>query len=146
MNPQICTIEDDFVRDKPRWVAVLSDKTTVYQDDDRPGLAEPSAWIRLKNHCQENLLHIVQFWLQFRSNRVAVGPFDADGYYFVKSAFGIWGEGVTYHSFVAGTLIDGEVVGAKWKVPELMPIQMISRRVELDSPTIIATKLTNSLR
>jgi hypothetical protein len=34
------------------WKIVLTDGTTVYGDYDRPNCE--NAWIRLKNHCQEN--------------------------------------------------------------------------------------------
>lgn len=123
----ICKKEDDFVRDSPRWTAALSNGETVYMDDNRPGLEEPSAWLRLKKYCRDNNIYIVEFWLQFRSNRILVEPRNAEGYYFVKAAWGVWGDGITHHAFVAGAVVDGKIRGMKWKVPELEPLEYIER-------------------
>ncbi len=125
----VCKREDDFIRDSPRWTATLSNNEVIYMDDYRPGLEESSAWLRLQRYCRENKLHIVEFWLQFRSNRILVEPANADGYYFVKSAWAIWGTDPTssHHAFVAGALVDGKVRGAKWRLPELEQLERIER-------------------
>jgi hypothetical protein len=67
----LCTNSDDFIADKCIWVAELQDGTKVFQDDDRPGLEEPSAWKRLSQYIKKNPHNpIVGFRLRFRSNVV----------------------------------------------------------------------------
>lgn len=132
----VTKVEDDFVKHQMRWVVVLSNGETVYQDDNRPGLDEPSAWLRLKQYVADNNLNIIEFWLQFRTNRVLVEPRAASGYYFSKSAFGVWGE-ESKEGYVAGALVDGRVVGMLWKVPELIAVESINREVPLDAKPLI---------
>lgn len=134
---QVCTVDDEYVRDRVRWVAVLSNGETVYEDDDRPGLDEPSAWKRLKAYCQDQNVCIVQLWLQFRSNRVHVEPDNADGYFLVKSAFGVWGDAQTFHAYILGSLVDGKIETVKWKVPELVALEKQERVVDYNSPSLI---------
>lgn len=133
----VCTVDDEFVRDSMRWVVVLSNGQTVYEDDDRPGLEEPSAWKRLKSYCQEEKVSIVEMWLQFRSNRVQVAPRGADGYFLVKSVFGVWGDRETFHAYMVGTLVDGKIQGSRWKVPELVSLESFERQPDYDSPSLI---------
>jgi len=135
----ICTVDDDFVKYSPRWVAILSDGKIVYQDDFRPGIKEPSAWLRLKKYCEDHSVNITEFWLQFRSNRQLIGQ-GADGYYFVKSAFGVWGNPDTYHGCVCGIYKDGKVSAIHWKIPEIIPLSSETREVEITSPSLILTK------
>jgi hypothetical protein len=137
----ICTIDDYYVRDRMRWVVVLSDGQTVYEDDDRPGIDEPSAWKRLKIYCSENSVNIVEMWLQFRSNRVMIEPRNANGYFLIKSAYGIWGDTETFHAYIVGILIDGVVQTVKWKVPELISMESETRYVDLASPSLILRKI-----
>lgn len=136
----VCTEDDLYVRDRVRWVAVLSDGTNVYQDDERPGVEEPSAWKRMKAYCEENSLNIVELWLQFRSNRVLVEPKDADGYFFVKSAGAVWGNPETHHAYVVGPLVDGKIYTTTWKIPELVAITHDIRAPDFESPSLILKK------
>jgi hypothetical protein len=136
-------VVDDFVFHKPHWQVNLSNGETIYQDDDRPGVSEPSAWIRLKNYCTANHLHITGFWLRFRSHILSLGGFEyADGYYFVKSVFAVWGDNETIDAYVVGVLIDGRIKGVRLKVPDFTLIEMIDREPDFDSPTLIARQLT----
>jgi hypothetical protein len=138
-------VVDDFVFHQPHWVAELSNGETIYQDDNRPGVAEPSAWIRLKTYCTANHLHIARFWLQFRSNRVTIEPDNADGFYFVKSAFAVWGDNETIHAYVVGVLIEGRIKGIRLTVPEFTLIEHIDREPDFDSPLLIARQLTTNV-
>lgn len=138
MSTQVCTVDDAYVRDRMRWVVVLSNGETVYEDDGRPGLEEPSAWKRLKTYCCEKKIYIVEMWLQFRSNRVMVEPRNADGYFLTKSAFGVWGNKETFHAYVAGVLVDGFVKTVKWKIPELVALENQVREADPDSPMLIS--------
>lgn len=134
----ICTIEDDYVAEKPRWVAVLDDGQTVYQDDDRPGADPPSAWKRLGAHCRENRRRIAEFWLQFRSHRILIEPKNADGYYFVKGAYRLLDAPTTHHTYVVGALIGDVVKTSTWQIPELILIGREDRHPDFDSPTLIS--------
>jgi hypothetical protein len=134
----VCKVDDDFVRDSMRWVVLLSNGETIFEDDNRQGMDPPSAWKRLKAYCGANGLHVVEMWLQFRSNRVMVEPRDADGYFLVKSVYGFWGDADTHHAYIAGALVDGIVHATKWKVPELTAIEDQVREVDADSDSLIA--------
>lgn len=142
-SDDLCRVVDEFIFHQTHWGVELSNGETIYQDDDRPGVSEPSAWIRLKTYCTANHLHIVNFWLQFRSHRQMIGPSNADGYYFVKSVYAIWGDEETVHAYVVGVLIDGRIRGVRLKLPELMPIEDIDRTPDYDSPLLICRKLTS---
>jgi len=58
---------DDFIADKDStiWIAKLSDGRLVYEDDDRPGYDERSAWKRLKVFCEVNKLYVQQMFIRF---------------------------------------------------------------------------------
>lgn len=142
----LCTTDDIYVRDRVRWVVLLSNGQMVYQDDDRPGIVEPSAWKRLRNYCIDNEdVYIVKMWVQFRSNRILVEPEGekAGGYFFCKSALGILGlgesEDYTYHAYTVGAIdaTSGILTTTTWKVPELIPLETQTRDIDEDSPMVI---------
>jgi hypothetical protein len=116
----ICKHDDDFVRDAVRWVVELSDGDRVIQDDGRPGEVPASAWLRLRAYLQGGDVHIKRMWLQFRSHRVEVEPSDADGYYFTKRAFAVWGDDITLLSYVCGAVVDDTLTVRAWRTPELV--------------------------
>lgn len=133
----VCTIDDEYVRDRMRWVVTLSNGQIVYEDDNRPGLEESSAWKRLKTYCNSHNLYIVEMWLQFRSNRVLIEPKNAAGYYLIKAAIGIWGDTETHHVYVAGALVNGKIQTNRWKVPELVLLEKGMREPDYHSPSLI---------
>jgi hypothetical protein len=120
----VCTQDDEYVRERPRWTVELSNGDVVYQDDDRPGVEPASAWLRLRSHLAATGLRIRAMWLQFRSNRVRVGPEYADGYFFANMAFGVLqfnGRQEWRRGFVVGVYSEphGELWAYTFKVPEL---------------------------
>lgn len=119
---QLCTKEDDFVFERLRWVVHLSDGNKVFQDDGRPGIKPASAWIRLGNYIRRNGIYITNMKLQFRSNVVGIGE-DADGYFFCQSVARTNITPVTAGFYLAGTLRDGILQVAKYKVPELVLVK-----------------------
>jgi hypothetical protein len=125
VEDMICTTEDDFVRDKLRWVVRLSNGDTVYQDDDRPGVEPASAWKRLKRHCEESGLHIVSMIVQFRSHVEPVGVEDAPGYFFVNTVMAVCGDNeTTYHGYVTGYLRDDGLIDyVHWLTPSLVVLE-----------------------
>lgn len=133
----VCTEDDQYVRERLRWVAELSNGQTVYEDDGREGVMPLSAWVRLKSHCEETNTNIVAMRLQFRSNIVEL-PRNKAGYFLVKQAFGVWGDSESFNAYVAGYLEGDKVYVSKWKVPELTLIHEEVRVADYDSPCLIA--------
>ena len=80
----ICTAIDDFICDATVWIAHLDNGLKVYQDDDRPGLTERVAWLRLKQYIHDNHCNITGLFLRFRSHELQVVPQNKDGYFFFK--------------------------------------------------------------
>jgi hypothetical protein len=136
----LCVHEDEFIRNKyegeTRWIVVLSNGLSVYQDDDRPDIHPPSAWERLHNYCKETGNYPVNMRIQFRSHTESL-PENAEGYYFVKSVLGEFGSNRTWHFFVTGVLENGIIKVNKWKVPELIPTEYEEREVKLDDVCLI---------
>ena len=116
----VCTSYDDFLQDKDQavWYVTLSDGSSVFQDDDRPGF-EPIAWLRLKNHCEINKLNITGIFVKFRSHVEFSGSSD-EGYFFRRKALGGWGMEKTDQYYVIGTIKDGVIHCKHWKIPEVI--------------------------
>lgn len=134
----LCTEDDDFVRDNVRWVVLLDNDELVYEDDGRPGVEPPSAWIRLGTYCREQGRHIVRMWLQFRSNRVEVTPSNADGYFLAKAVSAVWGEDSSVQAYIAGSLgDDGLVHATRWRTPDLVPLEHETRQADPEGPFLI---------
>lgn len=120
----VCTEENDFVRYKSRWVALLSDGSKVYQDDHAPGEAEPIAWIRLKEYVRHTGLKITGLYLQFCDNIVEVAPPNAEGYYYVQGIINLAGneetEGLRFYTMGH---VEGDVAHVqKWHIPANIPM------------------------
>lgn len=113
------------------WYVELSDGTTVYQDDFRPGLNPWSAWLRLGTHCRESGLRIRSLSLRFRSHvEDHILPRDADGYYFAKSAVRLLEGGDTAHFYLVGDLKSDDLKVYRWAVPELVPAGEVEREIK----------------
>lgn len=86
----VCTNRNDpFLQDKPIWFATLKTGKRVYQDDGRPGETIHSAWLRLKEYCEETGNEIETMGLQFRSHMVEnFLPRACSKFYFCKSIVG----------------------------------------------------------
>jgi hypothetical protein len=115
----------------------------VYQDDERPGVEPPSAWLRLRHHLAATGFRIKQMWLQFRTNRVQIGLPYADGYLFSNMSFGLLSEKgrSEWHSgFVVGVYSEahGELWAYTFKVPELSLLcHPEKREIDFDSEKFI---------
>jgi hypothetical protein len=112
-------VEDDFVKGKVRWVVELRSGKIIYQDDERPGELEPSAWRRLAAYLKTESEEISVGWLQFRSHRVQVFFPGASAYYMAKLAQKSWEDADTTHGFVTGEIRNGVLRVISWKGPEL---------------------------
>src|SRR4051812_18382888 len=107
---------DDYVRELQEdhatavWVAELSDGSTVYMDDGRPGVTPHSAWLRLAGHLAKSGLGIRELWLKFRSNELRILPSGAAGYFFSKSVVGLLYECSSLSFYLMGVLTGDKVV------------------------------------
>lgn len=126
----VCREQDDFIQskylDETLWVATLSDGTTAYQDDGRPGLDERSAWVRLRRHCLETGVRVTGISLRFRSRTVVAAPEGAAAYFFRKNIVGFASGGANQHCYLVGWQEEpgGPVKVVRWRVPELVPTSL----------------------
>jgi hypothetical protein len=126
----ICNHEDDFIFEKPMWIALLSNGEKVYQDDGRPNLEDYSAWIRLRSYLKETKLKITSLYFRFRSNIVYLLPENADGYYFSNGVIGQLSSDFSINLFVCGE-INGNIARIRnIKIPELIVISEEDRVIE----------------
>lgn len=116
----VCKTEDEFLEDKTHWFVDLTNGERVWQDDYRPGVNPPQAWLRLGQYVKENNLNILRMCLRFRSHLEFPLPDNALGYFFSKAALAFYGENDTIQMFLIGHY-DGEVVHVQaWRTPELL--------------------------
>lgn len=132
-------LEDSrWVRDRLRWVADLSDGRTVYMDDGRTDVLPRSAWLRLREYCRTTGARIDRLRLQFRDNVVWL-PAGHDGYFFCRTAFGVYGDDQTHEGFVAGVLIGTTVYTRRYRAPDLYPLDVGERPLDPDGECLIAS-------
>lgn len=143
---QLCTKRDEFIWDKPVWVAELSNGIEVWQDDDRPGCWEPSAWIRLGRYLAECEEYIVKFHLRFRSHNIQIQQ--SDYYYYTKGLLGSTSFKQPKHFSCVGHLGDDDIFDVIWyKLPELLPERITYRPIEeITGPEVIIGVPWNSDR
>lgn len=116
----ICNKEDDFIFEKPMWIALLSNGEKIYQDDGRPDLQIYSAWIRLSSYLKDTKLKIVDLYFRFRSNVVHILPENAEGYYFSNGVIGQLSSDFSINLFVCGEINNGVARIRNIKIPELI--------------------------
>lgn len=141
----ICIQEDEFTQwyaeGHTRWIVSLDNGQTVFQDDGRPGL-ENSAWLRLKEYCENNNLYITNMSIGFRSNRYNLEP-NADGYYFAKGVRGMWGAPKTIQLIFVGILIDEELRVSCWKSPEMILEKTELRNIDESTQCLIRKNINH---
>ena len=139
-DPRVSTSKDKWLINRAEqqtiWIVKLSNGETVFQDDDRQGLAEPSAWTRLQAYCEINNLHIVDFTIRFRTNKISL-PSNKDGYFFCKGALSQWGAQKTEKQYVVGYVEDGIVHITKYYVPALLYWSDETRLIEKCDPNCL---------
>lgn len=134
---ELCTQRDDFIWDKPVWVAELLDGTEVWQDDDRPGVSEPSAWIRLGDYVKATDNHIKQLQVRFRTHQIFIPKTPI--YYYTKGILGSTGMIRPIHFYCVGHLDKEDVFEINWfKIPELIATRRTTKPLsEVHGPEII---------
>jgi len=85
-----------------RWVAKLSDGTTVWQDDRDGG----NSWRDLKKHVEDNRLSVVSLQVEFRSHIVEC-PHNFFAYYFNKGGRASFGG--SQECFIVGYATEKEI-------------------------------------
>jgi hypothetical protein len=143
----LCISPDDFLFEKCIWIAELSDGTVVYQDDYRPGVEIPSAWLRLSKYISENpSVCIKQLKLQFRDH---IEYIEKSILYYYSRGMAQSITSVTrrkeHHSHVVGTLDeDGNILCKWWKSPEiLITEERIRKIVDCNSKQLISGTTVN---
>lgn len=122
---ELCFDRDNFIgENKTIWVVDLSDGSRVFQDDNRPGLKVPNAWIRLGKHIKSfnGGLKIINFRLWFRSHKILAAPSSAPGYYFANGIEKQFDSSMDRGYYVTGWLLSdlSKVRCYRWKIPELL--------------------------
>lgn len=131
--------EDPFIRERylvsPRWVCILSNGETIYQDDGRFSNQIPT-WTRLKKYIENSDLKIKNLYIQFRSNKQFPLPENSDAYLFCNSVIGSPGM-VTLGFFIIGFVENGILKVQRWKIPELVLIEEETREIEKNERFLI---------
>lgn len=138
-HKQICIEYDKWMEDvwvhSTRWIALLSNSKTVWQDDGRPGVEDLPAWVRLKNYCEEENEYIKELQLQFRSNNSGKIYSDADGFFFsklLKASFKSARKMKVFNSdyYLIGRVLGDEVHIDKWNIPALVLEEQFIRKTD----------------
>lgn len=131
----LCTSRDEYVEDRCIWIVQLKDGTQVFQDDDRPGVSHPSAWIRLGRYINEHPENkIVAMWLRFGTHIVEL-PSKQQLYMYSHGLLQSLNQkhGLDFH--VVGWSIDAQTIQCRWyKVPELVVTKEFRRSVSALNP------------
>jgi len=127
---KLCTTPDEFIEEKARWVATLSNGLKVYQDDDRPGEEINSAWIRLKTYLEiSKEISIIGLHLQFRSNIIYPLPQNSKGYFFSNKIVQFIG-GSPLRFMVVGYVDEKEKIHTQtFNIPELLKLETSTRNL-----------------
>lgn len=118
----ICIKLDEFLEHKTIWEVHLDNGLKIYDDSNRPGESEPSAWLRLKQYVKENKSRIVRFNLRFRDHIESIFE-ESRGYYCSYGAGKDSADIDTKHFYICGQI--GRSDNFKvcwWKIPELIII------------------------
>lgn len=136
----LCFQADGYVLDRWHWFVTLNNGEIVFQDDYRPGLAEPMAWRRLRNYCRLRNLSITSMKLRFRSHLETPVPDNQKGYFFAHNAMSLVGLNGNWRDGVTATLdfclvgyidrVDGQLRVQRLKVPELLRSPFLEGHLE----------------
>ena len=132
----VCKEEDDFIFECPRWIAHLSNGERVFQDDGRPEVYPPQAWLRLKDYCRQNGLRVVNLTLQFRSHHEAPLPANATAYFFINKIAKVQ-TGPQIEFLLIGHVENNKIKVQHWKVPELVCFGEDERPIEEGGESLI---------
>ena len=139
----ICTQVDEYMArlfdTGTVWTCTLSDGTQAYQDDGRPDIKPKSAWLRMKQYCEQNNLYIESIKVRNRSHAEDVGS-GHDGYFFCKGAGALLFQDLTVHTFNIGHIENGKLYVRTWRLPELVAERFEERDPYEASPDCLIVK------
>jgi hypothetical protein len=105
----VATNTTDFNVPENKWIASLSDGTTVFDDIGPPGTI--SAWRRLKAHVSNHKLKLTGLRLQAFGQTISLPP-GSEGYWHSKRVSAIVGSGshdFTSYDFAVGYVAEGYI-------------------------------------
>jgi len=139
MPTPVCKHYDELINEKCVWFADLMNGERIYQDDDRSGVDEPKAWLRLRKYLEETGTSIYTVGARFRSNEVKMPP-QKSGYYFAKLAMAFnWG-GPTFHGLCLGYVENDKVHVTQFNAPALETISTDTREINPELESLIFNK------
>jgi hypothetical protein len=120
VSKSIDTYVNVYGDNHPMWIAKLSNGETVYQDDDRPEVHPASAWLRLRDYCIQEKIHVKSLLLKNKSNQVvAIQDDENDGVFLTKAAGAFLFGDETLEFFNVGVIKNGKAHLTKWKMPDM---------------------------
>ena len=131
----LCCEYDDFLDTRAMWIAELSNGFKVFQDDDRKGVAIPSAWIRLGHYLQDfRSVKIQRMLMRFGTHTVLAGE-DQPYWFFSRSLLQSTSQTFGLHFNILGWPEDGHELMCTWyKLPELVVMQREPRPLKKCRP------------
>lgn len=124
--------EVEFREGNARWVAVLSDGRTAY-DNNREDV---STWSELHDYCYAEGVWVTKLYAHFRSNYIHI-PEGKDGYFFSRSVMGSLVEGSNTYYFLLGWLENDLIHIQKYRIPEMTLVETETRNpIGLDKQLI----------
>jgi hypothetical protein len=141
----LCFIPDDFIAEKVQWIATLSDGTSVYQDDNRPGEKQPIAWLRLASYIKDKQKELGEFGIEklqikFWNHIEEAAPSNALAYYWINGVEAFSGATRTYYQYVVGSVVANseKLQIIKWLVPEILPLEYEERNIPYGDDLLIS--------
>jgi len=125
-----------YADSNPFWTIHLDNGEKIYQDDDRPGLKEKSAWKRAVAHIYENDLEIDYVTFRFAGYQHTVYNTKDDasysGFYFSRGKAGLLADtnSRTIDLYVAGKVNGDKMAVVKFEVPFLRQYECYERLVD----------------
>lgn len=133
MNNLICLeVTPQDVRERPMWIAGLSNGLTVYQSDNNPSLKNSNSWLGLKEYCELNNTHVTDMFLRFRDHTEEIGR-NREGFFFIKSVLANI-TGYTQEFYHTGVVQKEEkhLHVVQWIIPEIIPFKSDVRPIDSD--------------
>jgi hypothetical protein len=135
----LLTEDNEWVRNRPRWVAELPGGVYVYMDDGRDASQIQSAWSRLAAYVKAEGVPIIGMRVQYGPT-VQWLPGGQSGYFFCRMALGfagVVGADATFDGFVAGYVKNGRLLVSKYLLPTMQVMSEESREIDTTSPCLI---------
>lgn len=117
------------------WKVVLNNGLHVWQNDMG---ADRLSWFALKDYLEQHQLHIVQFWLEYRSNRKLIAENPIGVYWARGFVAGLGGGEFQCHS--VGIWDGSSFTKRFYSNPDLEVRECYQDKLDLESPNLIWQK------